>query len=116
MAGRMGSNWRDQKGLKILRINTKYNILYINGPMIPGPNHCYVRVTDSCLPYHREKITKDNHPPFPTFYLDGFKSNLEEEYFDKDLHNLADPTIKFENVEIKKVPKREGAKLAKIKN
>ena len=116
MAGRMGQVWRTQMGLKIWRINTKYNIIYIHGPTIPGPNHCYVRITDSCLPKNQSRFTKDSHPPFPTFYPESFKNELKEEYFDKDLHKFADATIKFENVEIKKTPKREGANLAKIKN
>jgi large subunit ribosomal protein L3 len=118
MAGRMGCKWRELKGLKIWRINHKYNILYIQGPVIPGPTHCYVRIVDSCLPAHRELITKESHPPFPTFYVDDSKalSKLNEEEFDKDLHKFTDSTITFENFEVKKITKRDGAKLAKIKN
>ena len=115
MAGRMGGRWREQKGLKIWRINHKYNILYIHGPTIPGPTHSYVRIVDSCLPMHRELVTKENHPPFPTFYLEEGKL-LPDEEFDKDLHGMSEPTLKFESFEVKKVSKREGAKLAKIKN
>lgn len=114
MAGRMGCKWKEHKGLRIWRINHKYNILYIQGPIIPGPTHCYVRVVDSCLPEHRDSL-KSNPPPFPTFYSDE-KTKLEEEIVDKELHKLSDPTIKFEAFEAKKIVKREGAKLAKIKN
>ena len=116
MAGRMGCKWRFQRGLKIWRINTKYNVLYIQGPTIPGPTHCYVRITDSCLPVHADKINKDNHPPFPTFYASDLKEPLPEDLTDKDLHRMSEPTITFEKVEVKKITKREGAKLAKIKN
>jgi large subunit ribosomal protein L3 len=115
MAGRMGQKWRMQKGLKIWRINTKYNILYIHGPVIPGPNHCYVRITDSSLPKNQSRFTKESHPPYPTFYPESFKNELSEEYYDANLHNFADPTIRFENVEVKKTAKRDGAKIAKIK-
>jgi large subunit ribosomal protein L3 len=115
MAGRMGAQWRDVKGLRIWRINHKYNILYVSGPTMPGPTHCYVRIVDSCLPYHRELVTKENHPPFPTCFPDQ-AAKLPEEEFVKDLHKLADSTIMFENFEVKKITKRDGAKLAKIKN
>jgi large subunit ribosomal protein L3 len=117
MAGRMGCRYRELKGLKIWRINHKYNILYVSGPVMPGPTHCYVRVVDSCLPPHRQTVTKDNHPPFPTLYLDDpAAQKLPEEEFAKDLHKFTDATIKFENFEVKKIVKRDGAKLAKIKN
>jgi large subunit ribosomal protein L3 len=114
----MGGKWRSLMGLKIWRINHKYNILYVNGPVMPGPTHCYVRVTDSCIPAHRQLITKDNHPPFPTFYMDDTDAakQLPEEEFAKDLHNFSEPSIMFENFEVKKFVKRDGAKLAKIKN
>ena len=116
MAGRMGGKWRQLKGLKIWRINHKYNIIYVNGPVMPGPTHCYVRVVDSCLTLHRQIISKENHPPFPTFYADDGKAfELPDEEFDKDLHKFTDATIKFENFEVKKMTKRDGAKLAKIK-
>jgi large subunit ribosomal protein L3 len=116
MAGHMGCKWRELKGLRIFRINTKYNVLYVNGPVMPGPMHCYVRVVDSCLPKHREKITAENHPPFPTFYEDDLKEPLPEEIFDSNLHRFTEPTIDFASFEIKKTVKREGAKLAKIKS
>ncbi|CAF0762340.1 unnamed protein product [Brachionus calyciflorus] len=115
MAGRMGCKWRQLMGLKIWRINNKYNILYIQGPVIPGPTHSYVRINDSCLPKNREQITQESHPPFPTYYPDE-KEKLPEEIFDKGLHQFNDSTIKFENFEVKKITKREGAKIAKIKN
>lgn len=114
MAGHMGCKWRIQFGLKVWRINNKYNILYVQGPVIPGPTHCYVRVVDSGLPHSREKL-RNNPPPFPTLYIDE-KKKLAEEIFDPQLFQFNSPTLKFENVEIKKQVKREGAKLAKIKN
>jgi large subunit ribosomal protein L3 len=122
MAGKMGCKYRDIKGLKIWRINTKYNILYIHGPTIPGPTHCYVRVVDSCLPKNLSRFTSESHPPFPTYYVDENnnekRKNLIQDYniFDKELHRFSDPTIRFDNFEVKKLTKREGAKLAKIKS
>jgi large subunit ribosomal protein L3 len=116
MAGRMGSNWRQLLGLKIWRINNKYNILYVQGPAIPGPTHCYVRVTDSFLPKNQINLKEDSHAPFPTFYPEDCKEKIPEEIFHKDLHVFSNSTIKFEDFEVKKIVKRDGAKLAKIKN
>jgi len=115
MPGRMGSNWRSLMGLKIWRINTKYNILYVQGPAIPGPNHCYVRVTDCCLPKNRVNLQADNHPPFPTFFPEDLTEKLPEDLYDNNLHKFYESTIKFEDFEVKKIVKRDGAKLAKIK-
>lgn len=115
MAGRMGSNWRQLMGLRIHRINTKYNILYIQGPAIPGPNHCYVRVSDSCLPKNRVNQEAENHPPFPTFYPEDLKEKLSEDLFTSEIHKFSEPTIKFDDFEFKQIVRRDGAKLAKIK-
>ena len=115
MAGKMGGMWRKLYGLKVWRINNQYNVIYVNGPVIPGPNHCYVRITDTNLKAKIKSIAPNNHPPFPTFLIDEAKEPLEEEVFDEQLHKFKDPTLKFEDFQIKKTPKREGAKLAKIK-
>jgi large subunit ribosomal protein L3 len=115
MAGRMGQKWRQVLGLKIWRMNTKYNVLYVQGPTIPGPTHCYVRIVDSCLPKNKINLTQENHPPFPTFYADE-STKLEEDIIHKEVHKFSDSTITFEDFEVKKFTKREGAKLAKIKN
>ena len=53
--------------------------------------------------------------PFPTYLIDEAKEPLEEEVFDEKLHQYKDPTLKFEDFQVKKAAKREGAKLAKIK-
>ncbi len=36
MPGRVGGVWRTQLGVKLMRINTKLNILYLKGPVLPG--------------------------------------------------------------------------------
>lgn len=113
MAGHMGCEWKLQLGLKVWRINNKYNILYVQGPVIPGPTHCFVRIVDSCLPTNQERL-RALPPPFPTLTSDE-KQALPDEIFDPNLHRFDSATIKFEKVEIKKQSKREGAKLAKIK-
>jgi large subunit ribosomal protein L3 len=115
MPGVKGGLWSMQKGLKVWRINNKYNIIYIHGPVIPGPNHCYVRVADTCLPTRKKFINSENHPPFPTFLVDEVKEALPEEVFDERLHQFKEPTLKFDDFQTKIKSKREGAKIAKIK-
>lgn len=114
-AGRMGSNWKHLMGLRIWRINTKYNILYIQGPAIPGPTHCYVRINDSCLPKNKHNLQMENHPPFPTFFPEDLEKQMPEDLFLEDIHKFTEDTIRFEDFEFKQVVKRDGAKLAKIK-
>jgi large subunit ribosomal protein L3 len=117
MAGQMGNNWRQLRGLKIWRINREYNILYLSGPTMPGPNHSFLRIQDSCLPKQKYKKDLDeNPPPFPTYFKKGEDESKEDvDVFDDQLYNFADPSLKFETFETKTLTKREGAKIAKIK-
>uniref|UniRef100_A0A8C1QHT2 Large ribosomal subunit protein uL3m n=1 Tax=Cyprinus carpio TaxID=7962 RepID=A0A8C1QHT2_CYPCA len=43
MPGRMGNIYDTTHGLKVWRVNTKYNILYVNGS-VPGHRNCLVKV------------------------------------------------------------------------
>lgn len=116
MPGKMGGVYRSQYSLKIWRINHKSNIIFLHGPTIPGPSHCFVRIKDSRYRDKNDPLTIDNHPPFPTFFMDNIKQQLPDEEFAKELHQFKDPTINFDSFQVKKTTKREGAKLAKIKN
>ena len=49
MAGHMGSERRVLRGLKIWRINTKYNVIWVHGPAVPGECHHWVYIYDSVL-------------------------------------------------------------------
>lgn len=51
MAGHMGSERRVHKGLKVWRINTKYNVMWVHGPGIPGGINSWVYVFDTTLSY-----------------------------------------------------------------
>ena len=88
--------------LQVWRINTKYNILYVHGPAVPGPNHCYVRVMDTRLRYrrvamaNRGKVDEAIGPlPMPTFFPDDVTESMPEELFDKDLFQFAEPSITY---------------------
>jgi len=97
LPGYMGNKWRFLKGLKVWRINTKYNVLYVNGPIIPGPMHAYTRVHDTVLPKKRLKM-KEHPPLMPTFYPDEDSTEpLAEDIFDDDVFQFKDSTITLED-------------------
>ncbi|ELT91781.1 hypothetical protein CAPTEDRAFT_177551 [Capitella teleta] len=96
LPGHMGMDWNTLRGLKIWRMNTKYNVLYVMGGNLPGPNHCYVRIYDSQLPTHVQQRAQ-KPPPMPTFYpeLDASEP-IPEEIFDDELFEFTEPSIVYE--------------------
>lgn len=90
MPGHMGNRFRVAKGLKIWRINTKYNVLYVSGQAIPGETNSIVYVFDTVLP-----LRKPKHPlPFPT-YLGLNDETPPEDIYDEEVHKFSDPTIVY---------------------
>ncbi|RZC39843.1 39S ribosomal protein L3, mitochondrial [Asbolus verrucosus] len=89
MPGHMGNRYRILKGLKVWRINTKYNVLYVSGQNIPGATNSIVYVYDSKI------ITKrpTELVPFPTYI--GGEEELPENIYDKEVHEFGEPTIVF---------------------
>ncbi|GFU11314.1 39S ribosomal protein L3, mitochondrial [Nephila pilipes] len=100
MPGLMGGRRRLMVGLKIWRINTKYNVLYVHGPAVPGVNKNYVTIYDSYA--YKKRHIKENPPPFPTFYPEDVDEPLLEDIYDKDLHDFSEPSIKIQEEETKK--------------
>lgn len=88
MPGHMGNRWRILRGLKIWRINTKYNVMWVSGRAIAGNTNDMVYVFDTMLPLKREKIA----PPFPT---SSDTEPIVEDCWSDELHNFGDPTILF---------------------
>ncbi|KAK9888437.1 hypothetical protein WA026_000685 [Henosepilachna vigintioctopunctata] len=89
MPGHMGNRYRISRGLKIWRINTKYNVLWVSGQAIPGETNSLVYVYDSLVP-----SKKPTEPlPFPTF-LHG--DELPEDIYDKEVHSFEGPSILFD--------------------
>ncbi|XP_055076443.2 large ribosomal subunit protein uL3m isoform X2 [Misgurnus anguillicaudatus] len=86
MPGRMGNVYDTTHGLKVWRVNTKYNVLYVNGS-VPGHRNCMVKVRDSILP---NRLEKNKNPPFPTFFADG-DEELPEDLFDEDMFQFGEP-------------------------
>ncbi|XP_069767353.1 large ribosomal subunit protein uL3m isoform X2 [Narcine bancroftii] len=93
MPGRMGNIYRTARGLKVWRVNTKQNILYIHGS-VPGHKNCLVKVIDTALPTHQED-NKD--PPFPTHFADE-SEELPEDLFDDEMFQYTEPSVGVVNV------------------
>jgi len=117
LPGHMGAERRVMKGLKIWRINTKYNIIWVHGPAVPGENNNWVYLYDSLVPAKRH--SPENPPPFPTAFEDV--KSLPENIYDKDLHAPDEPSLLFEETEEEKkaalaaLKMSKKAKIAKIR-
>ncbi|XP_011865764.1 PREDICTED: 39S ribosomal protein L3, mitochondrial [Vollenhovia emeryi] len=90
MPGHMGNRWRIQRGYRILRINTKYNVIWVLGHNIPGETNTYCTIYDTLLP-----LRKSNAPNFPTYLPSNAEESLPEELYVDDVHQFAEPTIEF---------------------
>ncbi|KAJ3106876.1 54S ribosomal protein L3 [Phlyctochytrium planicorne] len=77
MPGRMGGKTRTVQNLKVMKIDTVYNLLYVKGS-IPGPDDKYVLVRDSVRKgWYNKCFPPDAVVPFPTFF--GSQSQLPRE-------------------------------------
>lgn len=61
MAGHEGNKWTKVYNLRLLKVNTEDQALYVIGS-VPGPKGGFVEVTDAML------IPHSRAPPFPTFF------------------------------------------------
>jgi len=91
--GHMGNQWRKLVGQKIIRINTKYNVIFLKGPAIPGGTNSYVTLRDTFL---RTRALQEA-PHFPTYYPNESEEPLPEELMDSSLHDFSSPTLLFED-------------------
>ncbi|CAK9829798.1 39S ribosomal protein L3, mitochondrial [Anthophora retusa] len=91
MPGHMGNRWRILKGVKILRVNTKYNVIWVLAPNIPGEINTLCYLYDTILP-----TKKNTSPHFPTYFHDKQTDELPEDLYVDDLHVFSDPTIEFQ--------------------
>ncbi|XP_061597869.1 39S ribosomal protein L3, mitochondrial [Cololabis saira] len=88
MPGKMGNTYVTAHGLKIWRVNTKYNVLYVHGS-VPGHRNCIMKVRDSILPTRSSSLLK---PPFPTYFTEE-EGNLDEDLYDDDLFIHTEPSL-----------------------
>ncbi|XP_006609533.1 39S ribosomal protein L3, mitochondrial [Apis dorsata] len=90
MPGHMGNRWRILKGVKILRINTKYNVIWVLAQNVPGELNTMCYLYDTLL-----YTKKSTSPYFPT-YLPN-ESELPENLYADDVHPFENPTIEFKS-------------------
>ncbi|XP_070702524.1 large ribosomal subunit protein uL3m [Pempheris klunzingeri] len=88
MPGRMGNVYISAYGLKIWRVNTKYNVLYVNGS-VPGHRNCLVKVRDTILPTRSSTLL---NPPFPTYFTEE-DGDLDEDLYDEGLFIHTEPSL-----------------------
>ncbi|XKL67562.1 hypothetical protein PGB90_003053 [Kerria lacca] len=94
MPGHVGYRYRMARGLKVLRINTKYNVMYVTGRAIPGDTGSIVYIYDTNVTH---KLLNHHNPPvFPTFYPEDLEEPLPEDQFTPELFNFSDPSIMYE--------------------
>ncbi|KAG7208769.1 hypothetical protein KM043_014963 [Ampulex compressa] len=89
LPGHMGNRWRTHRGIKILRVNTKYNVIWILGHNLPGETNTYCYVYDTLLPHKKPTSA----PYFPTFMPGVSEESIAEELYADDVHPFSDPTI-----------------------
>ncbi|XP_052849551.1 39S ribosomal protein L3, mitochondrial [Drosophila gunungcola] len=91
MPGHMGNRWRIIKGLRVWRINTKYNVMWVQGSSVPGPTGGLVYIYDTILPLRKNKEA----PPFPTFYGE-LPQSADDIWYEK-VHDFKNESITYEN-------------------
>lgn len=74
-----------------MRVNNKYNVLYVKG-ITPGGNHSYARIMDTRLPNHKRVMEP---PSMPTFYPEDSQDPIKEEYFSEDVFEFTEPSIQY---------------------
>ncbi|XP_029976017.1 large ribosomal subunit protein uL3m [Salarias fasciatus] len=88
MPGQMGNVYVTAYGLKVWRVNTKHNVLYVNGS-VPGHRNCVLKVRDTKLPTRKSSLL---NPPFPTFFTED-ECDLEEDLYDENLFVHTEPSL-----------------------
>ncbi|XP_060663781.1 large ribosomal subunit protein uL3m [Drosophila nasuta] len=91
MPGHMGNRWRIIKGLRIWRVNTKYNVMWVQGSSVPGSTNGLVYIYDTILPLRRPQLA----PPFPTLYDNDAKEQLPEDIWHEQVHNFNEESITY---------------------
>ncbi|KAJ8726500.1 hypothetical protein PYW07_001198 [Mythimna separata] len=89
MPGHMGNRWRILRGVKILRINTKHNVIWTLGVAIPGETGAMCYLFDTILPLKK-------HTTSPAFPTQPFVEDLPLEYYDESVQPFEEQSITFE--------------------
>lgn len=91
MPGHMGNRLRIIRGYQILRVNTKYNVIWVQGQNIPGETNTLLWIYDTLLPLRKLK----DPPQFPT-YLPSPENTLPEDMWSDLVHQYGEPTIEYQ--------------------
>ncbi|XP_017892129.1 39S ribosomal protein L3, mitochondrial [Ceratina calcarata] len=92
MPGHMGNHWRILRGVKILRINTKYNVIWVLAQNVPGETNTMCYLYDTVLP-----TRKNESPHFPTYFPnEKTGEELPENLYADDVQPFDAPTIEFQ--------------------
>jgi large subunit ribosomal protein L3 len=68
MPGRMGGNTVTVQNLKVIKIDTKHDLISVKGA-VPGVDNQFIKVTDSIKKgWHDKLFPKNAKVPFPTCY------------------------------------------------
>jgi large subunit ribosomal protein L3 len=91
--------------LQILRINTKYNVIYVTGQSVPGETNSVVYLHDTLLPlkWHKEKGPEAFPTYFPHLHEDGA---LPDDIFHGSVHQFSEPSIAYIDDEAKDAKKK----------
>lgn len=74
--------------MQILRVNTKYNVIWVLGQALPGETNSLLQIYDTLL--SRKKLQPSVH--FPTYLLDD--KDLAEEMLADNVHPFdAEPIV-----------------------
>ncbi|XP_061839246.1 large ribosomal subunit protein uL3m [Nerophis lumbriciformis] len=88
MPGQMGNTFVTAYALKVWRVNTKHNVLYVNGS-VPGHRNCLLKVKDTSLPTKQSTV---HNPPFPTFFTEE-EVDLDEDLYDDGMFVHTEPSL-----------------------
>jgi large subunit ribosomal protein L3 len=78
MAGRMGGKSVTVQSLKVLKIDTELNLIYVKG-CVPGFDDQFVKVRDAVKKHGAKRFPSDSlPPPFPTMNEIDFKAMPRE--------------------------------------
>ncbi|XP_035904072.1 39S ribosomal protein L3, mitochondrial [Anopheles stephensi] len=95
LPGHMGNRWRVLRGLRILRINPQYNVMWVMGSNVAGSTNGIVYVYDTILPLrkHGSKGGPAGSPPFPTA-LEPLPANSGDVWLE-ELHDFRKLSITY---------------------
>lgn len=97
MPGQLGGTNVCTRGLKVLRINTRYNVIYVKG-RFAGHINQFVQIRDTSLFQYQpqdDEEAKKMIGPFPQYIPEVEDGPLPEELYDDSVHPLNDPSITF---------------------